>query len=203
MPNRFQRLLYTAGIFAPYLFLAAVFNAAARACVNSDIGVAVPRLLLAAVTSVIENISVAEMAVILVALVLLIYHCSFLWIVLKRFTVMDFRAEDVPRENDNSLPLLGVTYFLPFVFWILNYFVKGIQYLPLILIAGILVFFYFAHSNEVPVSPAYMLLRYHFHTVTSKSGKTYTLMSRRKHYRNSGQIRRVIRLFDNLLIDVT
>ena len=203
MPNRLQRLLYTAGIFAPYLLLAVIFNAAARACVSIDIGVAVPWLLLAAITSVIANISAAEMTVILVAMALLIYHGIFLMLALNRFTIMDFRAEDVPRENDNSLSLLGVTYFLPLVFWILDYFVKGIQYLPLILIAGILMFFYFAHSNEVPVSPAYMLLRHHFHTVTSKSGKTFTLMSRRKHYRNSSQVRRVIRLFDNLLIDVT
>ena len=203
MPNKLQRLLYTAGIFAPYLLLAAVFNAAARACVNIDTGVALLRLLRVAITSVIANISGAERSVLLAAIALLIYHGIFLMLVLNRFTIMDFRAEDVPRENDNGLPLLGVTYFLPFVFWLLDYCVKGIQYLPLILIAGILMFFYFAHSNEVPVSPVYMLLGYHFHTVTSKSGKDFILMSKKKHYRNSGQIKRVIRLFDNLLIDVT
>ena len=203
MPNRLQRLLYTAGIFAPYLFLAAVFNAAARACVNIDIGVAVPRLLYLSIVSGIMSLSGIERAVVLVALALLIYHCLFLWTALNRFTVMDFRAENVPSESDNGPGVFLCTYLLPVASWALDLFVKGIQYLPLILIAGILMFFYFAHSNEVPVSPAYMLLRYHFHTVTSKSGKTYTLMSRRKHYRNSGQIRRVIRLFDNLLIDVT
>ena len=187
MPNKLQRLLYTAGIFAPYLFLAAVFNAAARACVNIDIGVAVPRLLYLSIVSGIMSLSGIERAVVLVALALLIYHCLFLWTALNRFTVMDFRAEKVPSESDNSPGVFLCTYLLPVASWALDLLVKGIQYLTLILIAGILMFFYFAH----------------FHTVTSKSGKTYTLMSRRKHYRNSGQIRRVIRLFDNLLIDVT
>ena len=171
MINRLQRLLYTAGILAPYLVIAAIFSAANRTKVIGNTGTLSIQLFYIAITSVMANLSGAEKTVILVAIVLLIYHCVFLRIILKKLSGMDFQTEDVPMENDNTLIALSFTYLLPVISWVRDSFVKGIQYLPLILTAGILTFLYSVHSNEVPGSPIYTLFGYHFHIVTSKSKK--------------------------------
>ena len=119
---------------------------------------------------------------------------------------MDFFPEATPEENDDFAKGLGVTYFLPIIEWIIT---KGIYNVDerisgyFLLAIGVIAVLISLIVNKSYGSPVYMLAGYHFHTVGTEASKTYILMSKKKHFRNKNQVRRVVRLFEDFLIDVT
>ena len=130
----------------------------------------------------------------------------FIKIVIKKAAPMDFFPESTPEENDDFAKGLGVAYFLPLIEWIVtknildvNESVSGC----FLLLIGVFAVVISLIANKSYGSPLYMLAGYHFHTIQTENSKSYVLMSKKKHFRNRTQVYRVIRLFEDLLIDVT
>ena len=99
-----------------------------------------------------------------------------------------------------------MAYLLPVIEWIVT---KGIFDIDerangyFLLVTGVIAVVVSLIVNKSYGSPVYMMAGYHFHTVQTENSKTYILMSRKKHFRNKNQVRRVNRLFEDFLIDAT
>lgn len=158
------------------------------------------------VKNVVEAVPLHLWILLGVSVICLIYHWFFIKIVIKKAAPMDFFPESTPEENDDFAKGLGVAYFLPLIEWIVtknildvNESVSGC----FLLLIGVFAVVISLIANKSYGSPLYMLAGYHFHTIQTENSKSYVLMSKKKHFRNRTQVYRVIRLFEDLLIDVT
>ena len=125
---------------------------------------------------------------------------------LRNLSRMDFHASSTPEEKDEFALGLGAAYLLPIIEWIVteNIFDNDEQISMWFLLAiGIIAFFICLFANKSYGSPVYWLMGYHFHNVQFEGGKPYVLMSKTRSFRNKRQIKRVIRLFEDFLIDVS
>ncbi|MCI8504993.1 MAG: hypothetical protein HFI67_02245 [Lachnospiraceae bacterium] len=178
MNSKFQKFLYTYGIVSPLIVIAISFYWYK--------------------SKVILN---WQIIVLIISGGFFIYHWHFIKIVTKKLPLMDFRASETPEENDSfAWGFLG-TYFAPIIEWLLDFVPAKLPEIPYSLLIAIIAFWVALTSNKTYGSPIYFIRGYHFHYVKSESGKTFVLMSKKKHYRSEKQIKRIIRLFENLLID--
>lgn len=214
MINTFQRLLYILGTISPYAIITSI-------CYGGRISYSVyakwieesNEINVNAVSTKCQKISVIISAVpgyvwiiIAVSAILLIYHILFLKISLNNLPQMDFHANKSPEENDGFAKGLGFVYLLPIIEWILTEKIFNVSEQAsgwFLLIIGILAFFVSLFENKSYGSPVYWIMGYHFHTIQADKSKSYVLMSRIKHFRNKDQVKRTIRLFEDLLIDVS
>lgn len=132
----------------------------------------------------------------------LIYHWFFITIVTKKLSKEDFRATGTPEEKDSFAWSFLATYVAPIIELSLSFSSINLPKFPYSLFLAAIAFVVALVSNQAYGSPIYLIQGYHFHTVESESGKNFVLMSKRKNYRNSKQLRTVIVLFENLLIEV-
>lgn len=182
MINAFQRFLYILGTISPY-------------------GI---------ITSICFGVRVAHSLYILIILILsvllLIYHIFFLRLSFNNLPCMDFYANEAPKENDEFAKGFGFVYLIPIIEWILTKNVFDVSERSsgwFLLIIGCFAFLISLFSNKSYGSPVYLIMGYHFHTIQADGSKSYVLMSRVKHFRNKKQVRRTIRLFEDLLIDAS
>ena len=141
-----------------------------------------------------------------VSIIILIYHWQFIKAAIKKIAPMDFFPESTPEENDDFAKGLGAAYFFPLIEWIVTENIFDVDEWVsgcFLLVIGICAVIVSLVANKSYGSPVYMLSGYHFHTIQTENSKTYVLMSKKKHFRNKEQVHRVIRLFEDLLIDVT
>lgn len=211
MINSIQKILYILGTISPYSMIASAcyggqvsvnrckqwfvdMEVSERAINNEEI-----------LNCFITSAPFVSWLFIAISAILLVYHLCFLRIANKRLAPMDFFPEATPEENDDFAKGLGVTYFLPIIEWIIT---KGIYNVDertngyFLLEIGVIAVLISLVVNKSYGSPVYMLVGYHFHTVETEASKTYILMSKKKHFRNKNQVRRVVRLFEDFLIDV-
>ena len=214
MLNIFQRLLYILGTISPYAIITSI-------CYGGRISYSVyakwieksNEINANAIPIKSQKISVIILAVpeyvwiiIAVSAILLIYHILFLKISLNSLPQMDFHANKSPEENDGFAKGLGFIYLLPIIEWILTEKIFNVSEQAsgwFLLIIGILAFFISLFANKSYDSPVYWIMGYHFHTIQTDKSKSYVLMSRKKHFRNKDQVKRIIRLFEDLLINVS
>lgn len=214
MINGFQRTLYVLGTISPYTIISSI-------CLGIRISYSEYQKWLCEWTKVNINLSIPckQQIVVIgssipcyiyVAIILsisaLIYHILFLKISLRNLSEMDFRASGAPEENDGFAQGLGAVYLLPVLEWIItaNIFDYGEQTsVCFLFFMGIVAFLICLFANKTYGSPVYWIMGYHYHTVQAEGSKPYILMSKTKHFRNKNQVKRVIRLFENLLIDVS
>lgn len=214
MINAFQRLLYILGTISPYAIITSI-------CYGGSISYSIYTKWIEASNEISVNevptkcqkISVIISAVpgcvwiiIAVSAIVLIYHILFLRISLNNLPQMDFHANKSPEENDRFAKGLGFVYFLPIIEWILTENIFNVSEQAsgwFLFIIGVLAFFVSLFANKSYGSPVYWIMGYHFHTIQADESKSYVLMSRIKHFRNKEQVKRTIRLFEDLLIDVS
>lgn len=214
MINSFQRILYVLGTISPYSIIASISLAArisiseyqkwidAWTKVNTNSSVTLKQQIVVLRSSIPCHIWI----IIKLSIVILIYHIMFLKISLRNLSRMDFHASSTPEEKDEFALGLGAAYLLPIIEWIVteNIFDKDEQISMWFLLAiGIIAFFICLFANKSYGSPVYWLMGYHFHNVQFEGGKPYVLMSKTRSFRNKRQIKRVIRLFEDFLIDVS
>lgn len=132
-------------------------------------------------------------------IICLLYHLFFIKLVSIKIPAMDFVPSTTPQEDDLTLLEITVTYVIPFGEWLFDIYVKELPscVVPGILCLGLLIILSLM-NNTVP-SPTYWLMGYHYHTIES-AGKKYRIMARRKSFRNSRKVKRVQRIFEDMLL---
>ncbi len=214
MINGFQRMLYILGTISPYTIIASI-------CLGIRISHSEYKNWLCEWAEANHDLSVTfkqQMTVVCSAIpyyiwfslifstVVLIYHILFLKISLRNLPQMDFYASGAPEENDGFAQGLGAAYLFPIIEWSItaNIFDYEEQVSVWFLFGvGVAAFLIGLFANKSYGSPVYWIMGYHFHTVQTEGSKPYILMSKTKHFRNQNQVKRVIRLFEDLLIDVS
>ena len=209
--NSVQRFLYVLGTVSPYALVASLcyglqvaadyFAKWAAVQPANQVISSVERLKI-----LIEGVPAVSWILAVLSVMLIMYHVMFLNIVLKKLSPMDFLPESTPEENDGFAKGLGVTYVLPIIEWLITKNIFAIDERTsgvFLLIIGICAVIVSLFANKSYGSPVYLIAGYHFHIVRTATSKSYILMSKRKNYRNKGQVKRVVRLFEDLLIDVT
>jgi hypothetical protein len=139
--------------------------------------------------------------VIAIGVLLLFYHYVFLLLSFKRLARYDFNPSSVPEENDKVVLELAFSYFIPLLEWLIDDKLVAIPKLLVPIATCLIVLIILCNINNTAPSPLYLIIGYHFHTVES-DGKTYTIISRRRHYRNTKNISGVKKIFDDMFIVV-
>lgn len=214
MINTFQRLLYIFGTISPYAIITSIcyggrisYSVYAK-CIDesNEINVNAVPTKCQKIYAIISAVPGYVWIIIAVSAILLIYHIIFLKFSLNNLTQMDFHANKSPEENDGFAKGLGFVYLLPIIEWILTEKIFNVSEQAsgcFLFIIGIIAFFVSLFANKSYGSPVYWIMGYHFHTIQADKSKSYILMSRKKHFRNKDQVKRTIRLFEDLLIDVS
>lgn len=211
MINVFQRLLYILGTLSPYTIITSLcyggrisYSAYEKWVEERNVN-AVPTKC-QKISFIISEVPEYVWIIIAVSVIFLIYHILFLKISLCNLSSMDFHANNTPEESDDFAKGLGFVYLIPIIEWILTEKIFDINEQAsgwFLFIIGSLAFGVSIFANKTYGSPVYWIIGYHFHIIQADKSKPYVLMSRRKHYRNKNQVKRTIRLFENLLIDVS
>ena len=214
MINKFQKMLYFLGVISPYNIILSI-------CLSIRIfyfeylnwSAEQNKMSLCNLMDLEDIVALAFLSipfymwiVIALLILILIYHVLFLKISICNLAKIDFQASNTPEENDKFAQCLSVTYLIPILELIVttNIFENN-EKIRICFLFGIslLEFLICMFSNKTYGSPVYLGIGYHFHTVQIDGGKSYILMSKTKHFRNKSQVKKVIRLFEDLLVDVS
>lgn len=175
MINGIQKLMYRLGIISPIVIISILIRAYR-----------------------IHKMTNKMWVVLAAGIICLLYHLLFIKLVSTKIPAMDFMPDTTPQEDDLTLLEITITYALPFGEWLFDIYVKDLPsyVVPGILCIGLLLILSLM-NNTVP-SPMYCLVGYHYHMVES-AGKTYRIMTRKKSFRNTRKVKRVKRIFEDML----
>lgn len=176
MINRLQKSLYRLGILSPIIIINFVLEFVNR-----------------------KDISILSLSCLFAGIVLLVYHIIFIFVVNKKMPIINFKADSVPAEHDFRLVEIIISYAIPFIQYLDG--LKNTNINAWMIVGICVIFVILTIVNKTCPSPVYLFLGYHYHTLES-NGRNYTVISKRKNYRNLKEIRGVKRIFEDLLIIV-
>lgn len=176
MINWLQKSLYRLGVLSPILIINFVLGFINR-----------------------KDTSVLSLACLFFGILLLMYHVAFIFVVNRKLPDIQFYADTVPDEHDFHLVEIFVSYAIPFIQFVGE--LKNTNINVWMLGGTVVLFLIITVVNKTCPSPVYLFLGYHYYTVES-NGKNYTVLSKRRNYRNRNKIKKVKRIFEDLLIIV-
>lgn len=144
-----------------------------------------------------ESTYLTSIVALTIALVLIIAAILILFMIRKKLATLQIQAKKV-SQNDKCVIGYAISYLLPFASITFNkyepYFFLGIS---TVVFACMLV------AKTPTANPLLFFLGYHFYDVETENGIGNYLIISKRPIRNKGELKKVVRVTEYLLIDVT
>lgn len=144
-----------------------------------------------------ESSCITSVVALMIALILAIIAALILHTMKKKLAILHLQVKKV-SQNDRCVIGYAISYLLPFASIAFDkynpYFFLGIS---------AVVFACMLAANTPTANPLVFLLRYHFYDVETENGIGNYLVISKRAIRNKDELKKVIRVTEYFLIDVT
>lgn len=132
---------------------------------------------------------------IIVGILASIYTIKFITLCKKKLATLEIKIESI-EQNDTVVIMYSFSYLFPMVgiIWSENTIMW--------LLIGLFIAFFYIKMNSLGICPMLLIVNYHFYMVSLSTGVcNCILVSKRKVIRSSAEIKKVVRVSENFLID--